>query len=190
VLICFELLNTKLVMRAKQYEFGVTTKRKFIFGGSDLKGNAREKRPFHKHMFSHLVMRSRLAIGERSLLRAAHKKIVEEIVRGAARLFSVKIERFVNVGNHLHILIKAPNRPAQANFLRTISGRIVRQVMGVEKGSPGRFEKFWDSKPFTRLLAWGRAFRAVTHYLSLNSLEAIGFTKVDARRYLAGFSTA
>jgi REP element-mobilizing transposase RayT len=184
----FEITN--LLMKPRQFEFGAATKRKFTFGGTTLKGNAREKRPFHKDMFSHLVMRSALAIGERSMLRAAHKRIIEEIVRGSARIFAVKIERYVNVGNHLHLLIKAPNRQAQANFLRTISGRIVRQIMGVEKGSPGRFKKFWDSKPFTRLVSWGRAYKAVTHYLSLNSLEAIGFTKIAARGYLAGFSTA
>lgn len=175
--------------RGQQLEFGSSTEKKFTFGGTMLKGNAREKRPFHKNMFTHLVMRSRFAVGERSMLRMIHKRVVEDIVRGAAKLFSVKIERFVNVGNHLHILIKAPTRQAQANFLRSISGQIVRQIMGVEKGMPGRFEKFWDSKPFTRLVSWGRAYRAVTHYLALNSLEAIGFTKVCAREYL-GISTA
>jgi REP element-mobilizing transposase RayT len=180
----------KLVMRMKQFEFGGSTKRKMTFGGANLKGNAREKRPFHKNMFTHLVMRSRLAVGERSMLRAGHKRIVEEIVRGAAKLFSVKIERYINVGNHLHILIKAPTRHAQANFLRTVSGRIVRLVMRTEKGNPGRFEKFWDAKPFTRLVSWGRAYEAVTHYLSLNSLEAIGFTKNAAREFLRTYSTA
>lgn len=176
-------------MKARQIEFGNATKRKMVFGGKSLKGNARLKRPFHKNMFTHLVMRSAFAVGERSMLRATHKRVIEEIVRGSARIFAVKIERYVNVGNHLHLLIKAPSRQAQANFLRAISGQIVRQIMGVEKGRPGRFKRFWDSKPFTRLVSWGRAYKAVTHYLSLNSLEAIGFTKVSAREYLVGYST-
>lgn len=171
-------------------EFGSATQKRFTFGGSTLKGNAREKRPFHKNMFTHLVMRSRLAVGEKSMLRSQNRRLLEGIVRNAGKLFSVKIERYVNVGNHLHILIKAPTKLSQSNFLRTISGRIVRHIMKVEKGKPGRFEKFWDSKPFTRLVSWGRAYRAVTHYLSLNSLEAIGFTKDTAREYLKTFSTA
>jgi REP element-mobilizing transposase RayT len=177
-------------MKQRQLEFGTLTKRKTVFGGSHLKGNAREKRPFKKDMFTHLVMRSTLAVGDRSMLKPRNKKRIDEIVRNSAKIFSIKIERFVNVGNHLHLLIKAPARWQQANFFRTISGRIVRHVMGVEKGSPGKFSRFWDSKPFTRLVSWGRAYKAVTHYLSLNSLEAIGFTKDTAKEYLKTFSTA
>src|SRR6187549_264026 len=115
--------------RSTQLEFGRETKKNTYFGGSFLKGNAREKRPFHKDMYTHLVMRSRLATGERSMLRKSNKQAIEDLVRKAAKQFYVKIERYVNVGSHLHIMIKAPTRQMQANFLRSISGLIVRLIM-------------------------------------------------------------
>lgn len=177
-------------MRNKQFEFGSATKRRMTFGGASLKGNAREKRPFHKHMHTHLVMRSRLAVGEKSMLRRNNRARVDAIVQQMSRRFFVKVERYVNVGNHLHLLIKAPNREAQANFLRTISGRIARLIMNSEKGRPAKFEQFWDAKPFTSLVAYGKHFKNILFYLSLNSLEAIGFTKTSARNYIAGFSSA
>ena len=38
-----------------------------------------------------------------------------------------------------------------------------------------RSERFWDARPFTRIVEWGRDFNRVSDYLLQNSLEAIGF---------------
>jgi hypothetical protein len=62
-------------------------------------------------------------------------------------------------------------------------------VTGSKNRTPSTIKQFWDARPFTRLVPWGRAYRAVTHYLALNSLEAIGFTKSTAREYLATLNT-
>jgi REP element-mobilizing transposase RayT len=162
---------------------------KTIFGGSLFKGNAREKRPFSRKCATHTVMRSTHARGGYSFLLKKNQKSLRRIVYGAAKLFYIKIDRYVNVGNHIHLLIKAPSRQAQANFFRTISALIARQITNSRKGTPSKLKKFWDGKPFTRLVAW-RAYKAVSHYLTLNSLEAVGFTKQTAGEYLATFSTA
>jgi hypothetical protein len=87
-------------------------------------------------------------------------------------------------------LIRAPNRAAQSAFFKTVAGLIARRVMNSHKGSPSKFAKFWDAKPFTKLVEWGRQYKTVLHYLTLNSLEAIGFTKVSAREFLRAYSSA
>ncbi|MGE3974174.1 MAG: transposase [Bdellovibrionales bacterium] len=160
------------------------------FGGSLFTGNAREKRPFSRKCLTHVVMRSRHAVGSWSMLQPKNKKYIDSKVRYFAKKFYVNLKRFENVGNHLHIVIQAPTREAQANFLRTISALISRQVMGAHKGSPTKIQKFWDAKPFTKLVKWAVQYPRLMKYMAYNSLEAIGFSKQGAKEYLALFSSS
>lgn len=164
-------------------------KQKIFFGGSAAKGNPKSARPFSKKCDSHVVLKSRFAVGERSFLRKNNQEIIRTITTKSAKRFYVSLRRYVNVGNHLHLLFHAPNAEMQRNFLRTISALIARQIMGTHKGSPMGVKSFWDGRPFSRLIPWGRAFKTILNYLTLNSLEAIGFSKTSAREYLKEFSS-
>jgi hypothetical protein len=163
---------------------------KLFFGGSAKRGNPATRRPFSKKCDAHFVLKSRYATGDRSFLRAANRKVIKSIIERSAKRFYVTLRRNINVGNHLHLLIHAPNAEMQRNFIRTIAALIAREITGAKKGSPAAIKQFWDGRPFSRLVPWGRAFQAILNYLSLNSLEAIGFTKSGAREYLATMSTA
>ncbi len=160
-----------------------------VFGGGNRRTNPTVRRPFSPKCFTHVVMRSGHAKGEHSFLRKQNKYEIKNIIKKASRDFYVEVKRVENVGNHLHLLIRASTREKQSHFFRTISALIARQVTGSRKGKASRMNHFWDARPFTRLVNWGRAYKAVVHYLSLNSLEAIGFSKQMAREYLASFSS-
>ena len=88
----------------------------------------------------------------------------------------VRIYRFVNVGNHLHLLIGARKRAAFQNFLREISGRIAALVTGSRKAHPigEKGRRFWDHLVYTRIVSWGRELKAVTTYFIKNIFEAEG----------------
>jgi len=161
-----------------------------VFGGNHQKGNPTKKRPFSKKCDVHLVLKSKYAVGERSFLRVHNRKDIKAIIERYAKRFYISIKRNINVGNHIHLLIHTPTPQMQRRFLRTTTAMIARHVMNAHKGSPSPVKQFWDARPFTRLVHWGRAYRAVICYLSLNSLEAIGFTKASAREYMGTFSTA
>jgi hypothetical protein len=165
-------------------------KEKVIFGGSHLRGNPTCRRPFSKKCDSHLILKSKHAVGERSFLRKSNRNAIKSIIETAAKTFYVTLRRNINVGNHLHLLIHAPNAEMQRNFLRTIAALIARHVTNSHRGKASSIKKFWDGRPFSRLVPWGRAYKAVLNYLSLNSLEAIGFGKMEAREYLRTFSTS
>jgi REP element-mobilizing transposase RayT len=45
----------------------------------------------------------------------------------------------------------------------------------------GKGQKFWQFRPFNRVLTWGRDFKGCTQYVIQNKLEAIGFIKYKAR---------
>ena len=42
--------------------------------------------------------------------------------------------------------------------------------------------KFWDARPFTRIVEWGRDFKNFGFYILQNTLEATGFMPYQPRR--------
>jgi putative transposase len=150
------------------------------FGGSLTKGNPREARPVSTRQPMHLVMRSELANGERSFLRKSNAKRIEALVRKLAQEKGVKLYRFANSGNHLHFLVLPSSRKAFRGYIRAISGLIARISLGVERGK-AKGLKFWDARPYTKIVEWGREFRSVCNYILRNTLEAIGFIPYQPR---------
>jgi hypothetical protein len=70
------------------------------------------------------------------------------------------------------------------NFLRAVSGLIARKTLGLERGrvldskkcnSTSWLGKFWDQRPFTRIVSWGPNFNALRSYLKSGMTEALGF---------------
>jgi hypothetical protein len=150
-----------------------------VFGGAHLKGNPKHKRPISIKKSSHLVMRSVLAKGPHSFLRFDKK--VRAIVNKQASKFGVKVYSLANAGNHLHLIVLPRSRYAYNGFIRSTTGLIARLVLGAEKASPKNMQ-FWEKRPFTRIVEWGRDFKRVTDYLQQNTLEALGFIEYKPRK--------
>ena len=131
-----------------------------IFGGSQLARGTSPKvaRPLEPTLPIHLVLNA-----ERSAMRLPkHFARVNDIVHGVAAKRRVRIYQYANVGNHLHVLLKLPDRAAWAAFIREVSGRIAR-LTGVG----------WTSRPFTRIVRnWKSAYRTAESYVALNHFEA------------------
>ena len=150
------------------------------FGGALIKGNPREARPVSTKRPMHLVMRSTLARGERSFLRPARAKQIKDLVQRTSQRHGVKVYRFANSGNHLHLVIKPVSKRAFQTYIRAISGLIARITLGAEKGK-AKGLKFWDARPFTRIVEWGQDYQNVCNYVLQNTVEAIGFIAYQPR---------
>jgi REP element-mobilizing transposase RayT len=144
------------------------------FGGSSVKGNPREQRPIAIKRPMHLVLKSSLASGKNSFLKPRLRGRIQDVLQKAAQSKGVKIYRFANSGNHLHLIVLPKSRVAFLAFIRTISGLIARITLGVERGKALGM-KFWDARPYSRILEWGRDYRRSCDYLLKNELEALGF---------------
>ncbi|HEY8278737.1 MAG TPA: transposase [Bdellovibrionota bacterium] len=152
---------------------------KGCFGGDLLRGNPKGRRPFSHHSALHLVVRSTLAKGPRSMLLPRHRKQILAIVRKQARTFEVKVYRYANSGNHLHFLVRPPRTRAQfVGFTKAITGLIARTVTQARRGKKVGL-RFWDKRPFSRIIRWGRAFQCCARYVTRNTLEAMGFEEAD-----------
>jgi REP element-mobilizing transposase RayT len=156
---------------------------KKYFGGSLLKGNAREKRPMNKGSALHLVLRSNIAKGELSLLHPSRATKIQALVYRFANKFGVKIYRYANSGNHLHLLVRPHNRYCYSSFIKTITGMIARITLGVLRNNARRL-KFWAVKPFSRIVRFGKDYSGVCAYVLQNTLEALKLVPYRPRKQI------
>jgi REP element-mobilizing transposase RayT len=154
------------------------------FGGARLKSNPKISRPLSTKLAIHLVLKSELARGGKSFLRARNVDRIDQIVRGRAKKCGVRILHFVNVGNHIHLVVKLHDRQAYASFIRVVTGLIARHVLQAQRNA-AKGLKFWQARPFTRLVNWGRDYERVKRYMEKNRREAFidwGFSVLDPRK--------
>src|SRR5438067_2011953 len=151
------------------------------FGGSLAKqGKRKQARPIDPKRALHVSFKAENA--KESLLSATHVKEVEKIVRQAGERFQVKVYRYGNSGNHLHLLIKGRTRAGIQNFLRTAAALIARRVLQAKKGQPkGRY---WSELVFSKVISWGREFRYAVDYVETNMLEGLGVCFTWQRQYV------
>ncbi|OFZ18765.1 MAG: hypothetical protein A2Z20_01400 [Bdellovibrionales bacterium RBG_16_40_8] len=163
-----------------------------FFGGSLLKGHAKLARPLSTKEPIHLIMKSKQAIGSRSMLRSYNVKKIDSIISKQAKLSGITIYQLVNVGNHLHLVIRITNLFFYDRFIRATTGIIARHVTKQQRRnglkflsqtelkartraqsqSPVGAERFWDARPFTRLIAWGRDYQHIKNYMDKNKSQA------------------
>lgn len=149
------------------------------FGGALHPSHPKKCRPIDANQALHVVLRSPMARGKLSMLRDSYELQIKLIIRRQARTFGIKIHRYANGGNHLHMLVSPPaNRAHFAHFLRAVSGLVARLVLKAERGR-AKGEKFWQYRPFSRTVAFGRAFEVCRKYISKNIFEVFGFEGLD-----------
>jgi REP element-mobilizing transposase RayT len=109
-----------------------------------------------------------------------HQIAVNRIIEAAALRSKIKVHKFANVGNHLHMLISFKKRASAQRFMREVAGIIARVVTGARKGKP--FGKFWDLLAHSRVVTGLRDMRNVLDYVFINQIE--GQFGKSARRSL------
>ena len=169
------------------------------FGGTRLKSNPKTKRPLCTKRAIHIVLKSKWATGTYSMLQHYNCKKIDTLIREHAKACSIRIYNIVNVGNHIHIVIKLDDKNSYSKFIRVISGLIARHVLRRERGEAqedGHHKrklkkiKFWLARPFTRILTWGRDYNHIHQYMIKNqndakrSMTAWGFDIVDVNLIL------
>jgi len=112
------------------------------------------------------------------MLTMTNKRLVERTLERCAFIHHVRIKNFVNVGNHLHLLIQTKSRtyaPAKRNFqafMRRFAGEVALKITGATKGcSQGGF---WGELAYTRIVEWGRPVTILKNYFAKNFFESVG----------------
>ncbi len=160
------------------------TKSAKAFGGTLLKDKRnRTARPIDTKRPMHLVLRSTQAVGRQSFLSPRNAKRVAQTIKQFADRCGVRLYQVGNSGNHLHLLIRVTNRHTWKRFIRGLTSALAYAVGAYRKGEALK-TKFWDFRPFTRVVEWGRDYRLQRDYVFLNALEGIGV--IPSRRSSGG----
>jgi hypothetical protein len=176
------------------------------------KGRARGGRPLATRTSMHLVLRSTKAVGEWSFKKKNNESRIETIITRFAIKYGIHIYSLANVGNHLHLHIRIGNRYTYRPFIRAITSAIATAVTGTNRWNTMRQQflrkqtnglggrgvqdhhsqqqphkkciRFWDYRPFTRIVEGFRAFLNLRDYIQVNRLEGFGHTRGEARMIL------
>ena len=119
------------------------------------------------------------------MLHPRHCNHVRKLLDRLKFRWNISVYRYANVGNHLHLLIRAKSRSDWQGFIRELSGGIAMIVTGAKKCNalPRSKSKdvaesakrgFWDHLVFTRIVAFGKDFNGVAGYVLTNLWEAVG----------------
>lgn len=146
--------------------------RRIEHGGGIRKGKRKLARPFDPSKSLHVTLRSSRARGPWSFMKLNHQKKINRALYSHAAKFHIKIYRFANAGNHLHILLKARSRKNLGRFLKTIGGLIPRLITNARKGRI--VGQFWDELVYSKVVQWGKHFKNTSAYVVKNTLEAFG----------------
>jgi hypothetical protein len=124
----------------------------------------------------HFTFKSSRAHGPWSFHR--FDRAIAERVYELGKKHRVKIRRFQNVGNHLHVIAQAASRRELQSFLRVVPQAIAFLVTGTRKGNA--IGRFWDGLVHSRIVRWGRDWSRMQDYVEKNRLEAAGFPRQRA----------
>lgn len=133
-----------------------------------------------------MVFRSARARGPWSFLHQKNKGAIHQLLQELAQEYGVRVYRYENVGNHIHLLARFGERRFLRAFLRVFPQRVMFHVTGARKGQPrGRF---FDAIAYSRIVEWGREFRAVKDSPWQRIREAPGFDRATIAAWRQGVS--
>lgn len=134
------------------------------------------KRPFNSKKAVHIVFRSHLLSGNRSLLRSNRHLWTATLLKAKAKKYQAKLYNWSISSNHIHILVRFNSEKNQSCFLRDFGGTVALKIKKVFQISQSL--KVWDGRPFTTLV---RHFPRIQKYITQNKNEALGFWPYKAR---------
>ncbi|MGE0634783.1 MAG: transposase [Pseudobdellovibrionaceae bacterium] len=156
------------------------------YGGELLKtrkGRA-HGRPLDTKNTMHLVLRSSKAKGGWSFKKAKNEKKIRDLVQKFSNKYGVRVLSLANVGNHLHFQIKLSSRHTYKPFIRALTAAVAMAVTGASRWNPLKREpkdRFWDYRPFTRVVQSFKAYLNLRDYIQINQIEGFGYRKHEAR---------
>lgn len=152
--------------------------------GGILRNRAKNRgaRPLSRKDSLHLVLRSSKAKGLWSFQNQKLVRKIANLIQEFSAKKGVQILSLANVGNHLHLHVRITNRTLYKAWIRGLTSAIAMMVAG-RKGLEElkqKKEKFWDYRPFTRVITNFKAFLNLKDYVEINKFEGLGMPRVQA----------
>lgn len=147
--------------------------RRKYYGGS--LNYRKVKRPLNTNKAIHLTMRSDVCTKGVSLRK--HTAGINKYIFKFSERFGVRVYKHSINSNHVHLVMRVKDRGQYIEFIRALSGAIALKMKLQYKIA----QQFWQERPFTRLVSWGRDFQTVCKYIMKNFKETVGFVDYTPR---------
>lgn len=191
-------------------QLNLIPKMKSDYGGrlANTRAGRSHGRPLSTKNSMHLVLRSSQARGTKSFRHGQNRKKIRAIIEKFSQKYAIRLHSLANVGNHLHLHFQLTRRESYKPFIRAITSAIMMAVTGISRWTRTRdFDskatylkrsqevppqkqkkastRFWDLRPFTRIVSSWTGFLKLSDYIAINQLEAVGHSRPSARFYVA-----
>lgn len=151
------------------------------FGGElQKKKNGRGRRPLDDSKSMHITLKSSQAKGEWSFLTRKNRQKIQKVIERFSNKYNVMILKSANVGNHIHLHIQLIDRKTYTPFIRAITAAITMAVTGASRCKK-LTKKFFDYRPFSKIVTCVKQFVNLNKYLEINEWEAVGCDRLTAR---------
>ncbi len=159
--------------------------------GGDLRKKAKNRGPrplIFRTGTMHITLRSLKAKGLYSFQHSSRKQKVKNFVYSFSKLKGVKILSFANVGNHIHLHVQLHNKSLYIAWIKGLSSGLAMISHGLEglKKLKDLKQKFWDQRPFSRVIKNFRHFLNTKSYVEVNILEGMGMPRIQAELLIFG----
>lgn len=157
-----------------------------LFHGGSLrkKRKFRRARPISDRDSMHLILKSSRAAGPWSFRAAHNKRKVIALIEKFAAKNAVKVLSIANANNHIHLHIKLTTRHLYRAFIRGLTAALAMAITGASRWKKLKI-KFWDYRPYTRILKGWKAVLTLRDYIRVNQLENAGATRKEAKLIVA-----
>ncbi len=138
-------------------------KKSTAFGGSLLKDKKnRTARPLSCSEHMHMILKSSHMNGEASLFKKENRDLFIGLLKTLSEKYHIKIIEYELVGNHIHILFKIACGALYRKFIRCLTGQFAKKMI---QRHGLKVKRFFDERPFTRVVKFGRDLIRVTTYI-------------------------
>jgi REP element-mobilizing transposase RayT len=161
------------------------------FGGDLQIGKRKVARPLATNRPIHLVLKSTKAKG--SLCFLNHQSHLDRTIKHLSKKWGVSIRKTAWLGNHVHLIIQIGSRFQYQGWIRELTASIVRILFTrtgfpragiggskndqIESAGGEKLKSFFDHRPFTRVVDWGKDYKNMVEYIVLNQMEVFGLRK-------------
>jgi len=207
--------DKNLVVKSPQSALpGFLTKVEMTHGGNRVKGNPKNKRPFVKNKVLHVVFKSSKATGDFSFLKfdrvirrilsrqaktlgikiyqsANAGNHIHLVLKAHSRLALSRFLRAVSGLIVRKVLGKERGRAelgvvdahkkVHAQRGKQPSNTRIKMIPTQNKNT----QSFFDARPYSRIVHWGRDYAALKNYLVKNSLDLVGFSRESSSKMLS-----
>ncbi len=136
------------------------------FGGSHLKRKRKSQRPLDFEKCTHLVLRLKEHLPS---LFDPRDQDLRKLFTEIAEKHEIRVYQTVMNHTHVHASLLIPNRKAYVRFVRELCSRLVSywsDLIGI------KLRRVFESRPFSRIVAWGRSYQILNQYLKKNEIES------------------